>query len=549
MALASSTDAKKAHGAGLELVSSWFDNPGQAAFDLFADPSSASGRLELAPHQIEVISRILAGEDVTWRAGHGVGKTTTLAILVFLYLIFKPFSKVPTTAPTWHQVRNVLWTEIAKWYERFRFRSYFVLDTTRLSMRYRPREWFAIGIASNRQENIEGFHAARLLYLVEEAKGVRDPIYDGIDGACTEGGQRLYVSTPGSRVGKFYQSHHGRISSLFSVVHTNGELADRVSKKWIALKQLEWGVESPIYIAKVRGEFPQEGDDVLYPLDFIDAAVDAYGETVCGTCGKRGGQWDKRREADVGCGCANPTPRPAVAHGTHYAIGCDVARFGFNKTVAIGGSRTRFDRLSAWERKPTTETTSRLIAIKREIEDGIDGAVGRKVDVIAVDDSGLGGGVTDQLREAGHEVKAVLHGGKTSEEGRELFANLKAEMSWEFRKALDENRRARLEGKPGTFALLPNERLQGQLSAMRRRYGGKGVLSIVDPDDPSIPAGELAPGMKVSPDHAHAAIIAYHGACHAASVGVGAVVHPSRDDRDARRRRLSGYILGRRLPR
>jgi phage terminase large subunit len=516
MAIASQADRDRAKAAGLAVVASWADNPGQAAFELFADPSSPSGRLELAPHQIDVITRILAGEDVTWRAGHGVGKTTTLAVLVFLYLIFRPFSKVPTTAPTWHQVRNVLWTEIAKWYERFRFRSYFELDTTRLSMRHRPREWFAIGIASNRQENIEGFHASRLLYVVDEAKGVRDPIYDGIDGACTEGGQRIYCSTPGSRVGKFYQSHHGRIAALFSVVHTNGETAERVSKKWIDLKKVEWGPDSPIYIAKVRGEFPQEGDDVLYPLDFIDEAVAAYQEIASdGT--------------------------PAVRHSTHYAIGCDVARFGFNKTVAVGGSKTRFDRLSSWERKPTTETTARLIAIKHEIE-----ALGGRVDLVAIDDSGLGGGVTDQLREAEIPVEAVLHGGRPSDAGREFHANLKAEMAWEFRKALDENRRARLEGKVGTFALLPDERLQGQLAAMRRRYGGKGVLSIVDPDDPTVPASELAPGMKVSPDHAHAAIIAYHAACLASSVGVGAVLQPDPATKLARQRRLSSYILGRR---
>lgn len=518
------TDRALAHAAGLELLASWTENPGAAAFDLFADPSTASGRLELAPHQVDVLTRVLAGQDVTWRAGHGVGKTTTIAILVFLYLILKPFSKVPTTAPTWHQVRNVLWTEIAKWYERFRFRAYFELDTTRLAMRYRPREWFAIGIASNRQENIEGFHASRLLYVVDEAKGVRDSIYDGIDGACTEGGQRIYVSTPGSRVGKFYQSHHGRISSLFAVVHTNGETAARVSKKWVDLKRVEWGTDSPIYIAKVRGEFPQEGDDVLYPLDFIDEAVAAY------------------QEVDA-------EGRPAVGHASFYAIGCDVARFGFNKTVAIGGSVRRFDCLNTWERKPTTETTARLIGIKREIETaGTGDGTPRAVAVVAIDDSGLGGGVTDQLRDFGVPVEAVLMGGRTTDDGRDLFANKKAEMAWEFRKALDANRQARQAGKAGTFGLLPNERLQGQLAALRRRYGGKGVLSIVDPDDPTIPAGELEPGMKVSPDHAHAAILAYHGASIASSVAVGAVLTPDPAAREARQRRLSSYILGRRGP-
>lgn len=502
--------------AGIERLVYWNENPGAAAFDLFADPNTASGRLELQPHQVDVLQRVFAGHDVTWRAGHGVGKTTTMAVLVYLWLVLRPFCRIPTTAPTWHQVRNVMWTEIAKWFPRFRFHTHLDLGKTRLAMRAWPDTWFAIGIASNRQANIEGQHSANLLFLVDEAKGVADQIYDAVDGALTEGGQRVYVSTPGSRVGKFYESHHGRISRLFDVVHTNGENAGRVSKKFVELKRLEWGVASPIYIAKVRGDFPQEGDDVLYPLSWVDAAVDAFHEVD-----------------DAGA--------PLVVHGPKRVIGCDVARYGFNQTVMVAGSVRRFDRLSSWERAATTETTARIMA-----ERATYAAAGAPIDLVAIDDSGLGGGVTDQLRQFEVPTVGVLFGGAPTDEGREYFQNAKAEMAWKFRIALDGNRQAREQRKPGTFALLPNDRLRGQLAAMRRRYGGPGRLSIVDPDDPSVPATELGPGMKVSPDHAHAAIIAYHAATEAvaSAVGYATPADPAADER--RHRRLSSYIFGRR---
>lgn len=503
--------------AGFELVAYWEENPGAAAFDLFADPSTASGRLELQPHQIDVIRRVFSGKDVTWRAGHGVGKTTTLAILVFLWMMFRPYCKVPTTAPTWHQVRNVLWTEIAKWHDRFRFRSALHLDKTRMGMLAAPATWFAMGVASNRQTNIEGFHSTNLLYLVDEAKGVPDPIFDAVDGALTEGGQRIYVSTPGSRTGKFYESHHGRIANFFEVVHTNGETAGRVSAKFVELKRLEWGEASPVYIAKVRGEFPQEGDDVLYPLSWVDSAEDAYREVL-----------------DDGV-------TPAVGHTPdRYVLGCDVARFGFNKTVLIGGSARRFDRLTTWERTATTETTARILATINELKQA-----GQPVRLVAIDDSGLGGGVTDQLGVERVTVAPVLFGGAPTEDGREYFANAKAEMAWKFRKALDENRQAREKGQAGSFGLIPVDRLKGQLAAMRRRYAGRGVLSIVDPDDPTIPASELAPGMKVSPDHAHAAIIAYHAATEATAEAVAALFAPVVAPQD-QRGRISSYIFNRR---
>lgn len=500
------------------------ENPRAFAYDCFADPSSPSGRLELAPHQADVMARSLAGRDVTWRAGHGVGKTTTLAILTFAHLLVFRGSKVITTAPTWQQVRNILWSEIAKWYARFRYRDLFILQRTKLEVVAAPREWFAIGVASNRQENIEGFHADHLLYLVDEAKGVPDPIFDSIDGALSgAGGRRLYASTPGSRVGKFYQSHHGRIATLFDIVHTDGETVPRVSRRWIELKRQEWGETSPVYVAKVRGEFPQEGDDVLYPLDWIDEAVRAFAEI-------------------------DPaTGRPAVAHASRYAFGCDVARFGANRTVLVGGSRRRLDRLWAWAQAPTTETTARILGEWRALM-----TAGQPVHLMAIDDGGLGGGVTDQLRQAmQHErddqrvtIEGVQLGGAPSDEGREYFANKKAEMAWRLRQALDENRQARARGEPGTFAVLPDERLQGQLAAMRRRYTARGALQVVDPDDPGISALELPPGTKVSPDHAHAAILAYDGASAATSVAVGAVLHPHPSPRPSARR-WSHYVLGR----
>jgi hypothetical protein len=481
-------------------------NPRQAAYELFADPLSPSGRLELGEDQAEVILAALHGEDVTWRAGHGVGKSTTLSILLLLFLLLRPHSVAATTAPTFRQVRN-LWSEIRKWHERFHFRSWFAPLSTELRMVASPDTWRAVGVASNKPQNVEGLHAppGRMLFMVDEAKGVMDSIYDSIDGACSNGGVRVYGSTPGSRHGKFYESHHGRIAKFFRRFHSNGETCPRVGRAWVQQKREEWGERSPIYIAKVRGEFPSEGDDVMFPLDYVDAAMDAFDEMTVD---------------------ADGFERPAVEHGPDYAIGCDVSRFGFNQTVAMGGTIRRLDRLESWERCETTATAARLQALARDWP----AAVGRELSVIAVDDTGVGGGVTDQLRLDGAPVEGVIFGGAPSEaseaDGVQYFANKKAEMAHNLRRAFEANLKARQAGQPGTFAMLRHDRLLGQLTALRRRYINRGVLTLVDPDDPSIPASELAPGMKVSPDHAHAALLAYYAASTAVALTTGAVLSP-----------------------
>lgn len=464
---------------------SYKENPQQAAYDLFADENSPSGRLELHDYQADVARSVLMGNDTAWRSCHGAGKTTTDAIIVFLFLLLNPNSKVPTTAPTWHQVRNVLWTEIAKWYERFRFKDYFTLDKTKLSMKSAPSEWFAIGVASNKPTNIEGFHARFLLFIVDEAKGVANPIYDAVDGACTQGGIRLYTSTPGSRAGKFYEAHHGRISKFFKTFHTNGENTPQVSKKWVDLKREEWGATSSIYTAKVRGEFPQEGDDVMFPLYLIEDAMAAFDEI----------------DAETG--------DPKVRHlEGNYALGADIARYGLNHTVLIGGSPTRVDRLKAWSRAGVVETSDAIHQEYRECT-----AAGVAPLLIGIDDTGLGGGVTDTLNSRNLPALPVILGSTASETGRDYLANLKAEMANNLRRIMEMNTAARQAGGAGNFAMLRNDRLMGQLASMRRRFeGAKGLMRLIDPDDPTIPATELPPGMKVSPDHAHALLIQHHTA-------------------------------------
>lgn len=45
-----------------------------------------------------------------------------------------------------------------------------------------------------------------------------------------------------------------------------------VSRIWIEEKKKKWGEENPIYIAKVKGEFPQSSKDSLIPISWVRAA-------------------------------------------------------------------------------------------------------------------------------------------------------------------------------------------------------------------------------------------------------------------------------------
>ena len=49
------------------------------------------------------------------RSGHGVGKSAVESWLVIWFLSTRPYPKVPCTAPTKHQLYDILWAEISKW--------------------------------------------------------------------------------------------------------------------------------------------------------------------------------------------------------------------------------------------------------------------------------------------------------------------------------------------------------------------------------------------------------------------------------------------------
>src|SRR5262245_38210261 len=58
--------------------------------------------------QIEILDALAAGNRVTVRSAHGVGKTWVAARAVIWFLLCHPDSVVITTAPTWRQVRDLL---------------------------------------------------------------------------------------------------------------------------------------------------------------------------------------------------------------------------------------------------------------------------------------------------------------------------------------------------------------------------------------------------------------------------------------------------------
>ena len=158
------------------------------------------------PYQADILDAVAEFPSVAVRSGHGVGKTAIASWAAPWFLVTRPMSRVMTTAPTFQkQVRDLLWAEIHKWIRRSPLASELNRSKVRLSIPGFDEEWFAVGVAASSPENMEGPHADYLFYVIDEAKGVPDDIFEGIAGTQTTEAKQLLISTPGAQLGHFHR--------------------------------------------------------------------------------------------------------------------------------------------------------------------------------------------------------------------------------------------------------------------------------------------------------------------------------------------------------
>lgn len=110
-------------------------------------------------------------------------------------------------------------------------------------------------------------------------------------------------------------------------------------------------------------------------------------------------------------------------------IGIDVAREGDDRTVILAIRGNKVVQYKVFQGKSLVETFN----LAKWMSD-ITG-----IKTFAVDDTGLGGGVTDQLIAAGYDVLPVKFGAKPLKDGSR-FKNLKAELFWFLRTKMKEGK-------------------------------------------------------------------------------------------------------------
>ncbi len=153
--------------------------------------------------QIEIALSIANNRRVAVKSANGVGKTFLAADLAIWYLLTHPNSIVLTTAPTWRQVRNLLWEEIARKFENAKTRLPGKLNTVRLTI---DSSWYAMGLSASDSVTFQGFHAEHMLIILDEASGISEGIWEAVEGIAVGADNRiLAIGNPLVTSGRFYR--------------------------------------------------------------------------------------------------------------------------------------------------------------------------------------------------------------------------------------------------------------------------------------------------------------------------------------------------------
>ena len=407
--------------------------------------------------QRKALDAIATNDRVAIKSGHGVGKTAFESWVVLWWLMTHYPCKVAVTANSAHQLSDVLWTEIDRWARNMppAFKDLLEFKSDKISLKG-ATDSFAVARTSRREnpESLAGFHSPHMLFVVEEASGVPNVIFETASGALsTPGAKIIMCGNPTRSDGYFYDAFHGD-RDKWNCITVSCEEGEYVDPKFIDEMADKYGGDSNVFKVRVLGEFPTQSDDVLLPLHLIEDAV--------------------TRDVEAG-----PT--------TPVVWGLDVARFGGDRSaLAKRQGNVLIEPIKTWQNKDLME----LAGIVLSEYDAVPYSM--RPQAIYIDAIGLGAGLADRLREL--DMPAVAVSVSETASLKDRFNRLRDELFWGAREWFEAR-----------DCHIPDDgTLMAELSGIRYKYLSTGKLKVESKD-------EMKRRGQRSPDVADAFVLTFSG--------------------------------------
>jgi phage terminase large subunit len=428
--------------------------------------------------QRAILQAVTRHRRVAVKACHASGKSFAIAVAVLWWIVAHRDGIAVTTAPTWVQVQKIIWGEIRRVMSLARARGQLVLPVpNQTELTIAPGN-YALGLSTDDSTRFQGFHAGKVLVVLDEAPGVRGEIFEAVEGIAAGGDVHvLALGNPVTAGGPFYDaftSDRGRWKTFtidaFDTPNLEGLSLEQLrslppdlpeshplfshaprpyltTRRYVYESFLKYGEASPFWQARVRGQFPEQAEDALISLRWLEAAHE---------------------------------PKRLPNDDLRLYAGIDVAEAGNDETVCvIRTARGRIVAMESWR----GNSRGPVIAFLNQFKD--------RLEEINFDRAGVGAYFADDFELLGfRNVNGINVGKATRFSSR--FRNLKAELYWALRERFQE----------GQISGLTDELATAQLASIRYEINPRGLVEIESKDE------MRKRGVK-SPDRAEALMLAF----------------------------------------
>ena len=448
--------------------------------------------------QREMLESVRDNKRTYVPACHAPGKSHISARVVAWWVSCHPpgTALAVTTAPTFRQVRNILWAQIRRVAARHELPGL----TNQVEWKI-GEELVAFGFANSDDEAaVQGIHAPHVLVVVDEGGGISETLGRSLEALMTGDHTRLLVvgNPPTDNEMSWFErgcnstlSHvipigaydtpnftgedAGICKSCPATVPEHGVATHLVDKGWVEDIISEFGEDSAFVEARIFARFPRNSSNRVIPYSWCELAVD------------------------------NETP----ADGDTIRLGVDVASDGGDELVvarADGYNCYLTHRSSGSENANAVDVAEKILkeivsAEKEHEKRGIRDQVEVKVDA-----TGMGWGVVGMLEQWGtegrhhSEIIAIVVGESPADRGK--FLNQRAEMWWSGRLLFQPEKQD--DGSVRQMIRIENDRrLLAQLSGPSFGSDAAGRITIERKKD-------LKRKGLPSPDRAEAVLLALY---------------------------------------
>lgn len=408
--------------------------------------------------QVKILESVRDNKYTAVKACHGPGKSASAGFAGGWWIDTHDIGTafLVTTAPSWPQVQTILWREIRRLHGKANLPGRITLDCQwYIGEHGKMEELIAMGRkpADYDEQAFQGIHARYILIIIDEACGVDVALWNAVLSLATnENARVLAIGNPDDPSSYFATLFEGMEDqdvdginprnnwscitiNAFDTPNFTGEeipatlKEDLVSPDWVRERAADWGEDSPVYVAKVLGRFPDISDAYL-----ITPAMMERGYI---------------------------TDLPGMETGRY---GCDIARLGQDQNVIYRnrGGQIRFEE--QWGQMDTMKTAVK-IHLKLETS-------GLTRIPATIDSIGVGAGVLDRLRQIGDEVIGFQGSERAFDPAK--YQNRRAEVYWQFRLNLEA----------GNIDLdRADEKLKSEITNIKFWINGAGQVCIESKED------------------------------------------------------------------